>query len=102
MNKFSAIAALAAAFAAPPALADHHGARKTFTDLDADAGAGVTLAEIQAVKPEMTAEKFAKYDTDASGDIRAAEYVAWKAAKADKKDETKADDCPPPTSAVVS
>lgn len=32
----------------------------------------------------MTAEKFAKYDTDASGDISAAEYHAWKAAKADK------------------
>lgn len=42
------------------------------------------MAEIQATKPEMTAEKFAKYDTDASGDISAAEYHAWKAAKADK------------------
>jgi len=91
MKKLIAIAALAAAFAAPAALADHHGAKKTFADLDADASGAVTLVEIQAVKPEMAAEKFAKYDTDASGDISEAEYDAWKAAKADKKDETKAD-----------
>jgi opacity protein-like surface antigen len=90
MKKFIAIAALAAAFAAPSALADHHG-KKTFADLDADANGTVTLAEIQAVKPEMTAEKLAKYDTDASGDLSEAEYDAWKAAKKAGKDGTKAD-----------
>jgi hypothetical protein len=89
MKKLIAIAALAAAFAAPAALADHHGAKKTFADLDADSSGGVTLAEIQATKPAMTAEKFAKYDTDASGDISAAEHDAWKAAKAAKADKKK-------------
>lgn len=87
MKKFIAIAALAAAFAAPGALA---GEKKTFADIDADASGALTLAEIQAVKPEMTAEKFAVYDTDASGDISEAEYDAWKASKKDRKDGDKA------------
>ncbi|MEQ9504690.1 MAG: hypothetical protein RLO80_00365 [Hyphomonas sp.] len=87
MKKIVAVTALAAALAAPVALADHHGGKKTFADLDADASGAVTLAEIQAVKPEMTEEKFAKYDTDASGDISEAEYDAWKASKKDKKDD---------------
>ena len=39
------------------------------------------LVEIQALKPEMTAEKLAKYHTDASGDLSEAEYHAWKGAK---------------------
>ncbi len=85
MKKIIAIAALAAAFASPAALADHHGGKKTFADLDTDASGAVTLAEIQVAKPEMTAEKFAKYDTDANGEISEAEYDAWKAAKKDKK-----------------
>lgn len=89
MKRLMAIAALAAAFAAPAALADHHGAKKTFADLDADASGGVTLAEIQATRPEMTQETFAQYDADASGDISAAEYDAWKAAKSDKSDKKK-------------
>jgi opacity protein-like surface antigen len=89
MKKLVAIAALAAALAAPVALADHHG-KKSFADLDADASGGLTLIEVQAVKPEFTAEKFAKYDTDASGEISQAEYDAWKAAKKDKaKDKDK-------------
>jgi len=78
MKKLLAIAALAAAFAAPSALA---GEGKTFAEIDTDGNAAITLAEVQVVNPEMTAEKFAKYDTDASGDLSEAEYDAWKAAK---------------------
>jgi hypothetical protein len=85
MKKFIAIAAIAAAFAAPSALADHHGSKKTFADLDKDASGTLTLAEVQAAKPEFTAEKLAKYDTDANGEISQAEYDAWKAAKKDAK-----------------
>lgn len=83
MKKFVAIAALAAAFAAPAALADHHG-KKTFADIDTNADGAITLTELQAVKPEVTAEKFAKYDTDASGGLSEAELDAWKAKKAEK------------------
>jgi opacity protein-like surface antigen len=89
MKRLIAIAALAAAFAAPAAVADHHGAKKTFADLDADSSGGVTLAEIQATKPAMTADKIAKNDTAGNGDISAAEHDAWKAAKADKADKKK-------------
>ena len=41
--------------------------------------AGRALAEIQALKPEMTAEKLAKHHTDASGDLSKVEYGARKA-----------------------
>ena len=83
MKKIVAIAALAAVFAAPAALADHHG-KKTFADIDANADGAITLTELQAVKPEVTAEKFAKYDTDASGGLSEPEMDAWKAKKAEK------------------
>lgn len=88
MKTFIAIAALAAAFAAPTALA---GEKTTFADLDTDSNGTVTLSEIQTVKPEMTVEKLAKYDTDASGDLSEAEYDAWKAAKKAEKSATKAE-----------
>ena len=91
MKKFIAIAALAAAFAAPSALADHHGGKKTFADLDTDASGALTLAEVQAAKPDFTAEKFAKYDTDANSEISQAEHEAWKAAKKDKRNAAKAE-----------
>ena len=38
--------------------------------------AGGALAEIHALKPEMTAEKLAKHHTDAIGDLSEAEYGA--------------------------
>lgn len=81
MKKFVAIAALAAALAAPAALA---GEKTTFADIDTNADGAITLVELQVVKPEVTAEKFAKYDTDASGGLSEAEMDAWKAKKAEK------------------
>lgn len=38
--------------------------------------AGGALAEIQAAKPEMTAEKPAKHRTDPGGDLSEAEHCA--------------------------
>lgn len=81
MKKIVAIAALAAAFAAPAAFA---GEKKTFADIDTNADGAITLTELQVVKPDVTAEKFAKYDTDASGGLSEAEMDAWKAKKAEK------------------
>lgn len=43
------------------------------------ADAAAALAEIQALKPEMMAEKMAKHHTDAIGDLSEAEYGARKA-----------------------
>ena len=82
MKKLVAIAALAAAFAAPGALA---GETPDFAKLDADASGGLSLAEIQAAKPEVTAEKFAAYDIDASGELSETEFATWVATKAEKK-----------------
>ena len=45
---------------------------------------GLSLAEVQAAKPDVTAEKFAVYDADSNGELSQAEYDAWKAAKAEK------------------
>ena len=93
MKKIVAIAALAAALGAPVALADHHGEMKTFAEMDTDANGALSLTEIQAVKPEVTAEKVAKYDADASGELSEAELDAWKAAKEAYKKE-KAEETP--------
>lgn len=82
MKKIVAITALAAFLAAPVALA---GEKATFASLDTDANGALSLTEIQAAKPEVTAEKVAKYDADANGELSEAEFDAWKAAKKDKK-----------------
>ncbi len=84
MKKIVAVTALAAFLAAPVALA---GEKVTFASLDTDASGTLSLTEIQAAKPEVTAEKIAKYDTDASGELSEAEFDAWKAAKKEKKAE---------------
>jgi hypothetical protein len=86
MKKIVAIAALAAALGAPVALAGEQGSMKTFAEMDTDANGALSLSEIQAVKPDVTAEKVAKYDTDASGELSEAELEAWKAAKKADKD----------------
>jgi|JI10StandDraft_1071094.scaffolds.fasta_scaffold214237_2 hypothetical protein len=88
MKKLIAVAALAAAFAAPSALA---GEDMTLASLDTDANGTLSLTEVQAKKPEVTAEKFAKADTDASGELSEAEFTAWKAEKAAKKAEKAAE-----------
>lgn len=88
MKKLVAIAALAAAFAAPSALA---GEDMTFAAVDTDASATLSLEEVQAVKAEVTAEKFAKADADADGELSEAEFDAWKAKKAEKKADKAAE-----------
>ncbi len=55
-----------------------------FAKLDADSSGALSLAELNAVMDDFTAQDLAAIDTDKSGDLSEAEYAAWKAAKAKK------------------
>lgn len=46
-----------------------------FASLDADASGGLSLAEVQAAMPDVTAEAFATADADVSGELSAEEYA---------------------------
>ncbi|HXV39823.1 MAG TPA: EF-hand domain-containing protein [Steroidobacteraceae bacterium] len=52
----------------------HHRAR--FGRLDQDGNGSVSLAELQAAKPEVTAEKFATMDADGNGQVTPEEMRA--------------------------
>jgi len=49
----------------------------TFAQVDADGSGGVTLTELQAVWPELTAEAVATADANADGQLDQAEFDAW-------------------------
>ena len=70
MKKFSALIA-ALALSASPALA-----QDAFTSADTDGSGTLSLAEIQAVMPDMTAETMAEFDTDGDGELSADEFAA--------------------------
>lgn len=77
MKKLIIATALAGFAVAPLAIAGD----KSFADMDTNGDAMLSLTELQAVKPEMTAEKMAKYDADGDAMISEAEFDAWKAKK---------------------
>lgn len=85
MKKFVIAAFLAASLSAPVALA---GEKSTLADHDADKNGSLSLAEVQAAKPAVTAEKFAAADTDGNGELSQEEYDAWKAKAKAKKDDS--------------
>ena len=47
-----------------------------FATIDADANGSVSLTEVQASWPDLTAEAFAAADTDGNGELSAEEYAA--------------------------
>lgn len=57
---------------------------KDFAKLDADKSGGLSLAELNAVMADFTAQDLAAIDADGSGDVSEAEYAAWKSAKGSK------------------
>jgi hypothetical protein len=75
-----AIAAFAAVALSPVA---HAGEGSTLAKMDTNANGSLSLAEVQAAKPAVTAETFAVHDTDKNGELSQAEVDAWKAAKAE-------------------
>lgn len=92
MKKIIAATTLASLLAAPSALA---GEGKTFSSIDTNADGYLSLAEVQAVKPSVTAETFAAYDTDADAQISEAEFEAMKAKKEERKDKMDSTDTMP-------
>jgi hypothetical protein len=54
-------------------------AAPTFASVDADTSGGVTLAEAQAVWPELTQEAFTAADTSADGQLDQAEFDTYVA-----------------------
>lgn len=51
-----------------------------FTALDIDVSGGLSLAEAQAIAPDLTADDFAQFDADGSGELSQEEFAAWVAA----------------------
>lgn len=51
-----------------------------FVALDIDVSGGLSLAEAQSVAPDLTADDFARFDTDGSGELSQEEFAAWVAA----------------------
>lgn len=55
-----------------------------FSAIDSDASGSLSLAEVQAVAPNVTAEEFATYDADGSGDLSEDEFTAWTTPSTDE------------------
>ena len=47
-----------------------------FTALDIDVSGGLSLAEAQAIAPDLTADGFAQFDADGSGELSQEEFAA--------------------------
>jgi len=78
MKTIIAATALAAFATAPLALAE---TGMGFSDIDANGDGALTLAEIQAVNPDVTEAKLSAYDTNGDMQLSQAEFDAWKAEK---------------------
>ena len=51
-----------------------------FGTLDTDNSEGLSFSEVLAVAPDLTVLDFAKFDSDASGELSKAEFAEWAAA----------------------
>ena len=58
-----------------------------FSDLDTDGSGGLSLTEVQLHAPDVTAEGFAAYDADGSGELSEVEYTAWVQASSEGPSE---------------
>jgi len=68
-----------------------------FAQLDADGNGELTLQEIQAAQPNVTANLFGHYDTDSNGALTEAEFGVWlndlqSGGQAGAGDDSAADD----------
>ena len=73
MKKTLLIAAATLMGAAAPALASGY----AFEDVDADSNGEVSLTEIQAVAPDLTATRFDTFDHDDDGALSETEFEVW-------------------------
>jgi hypothetical protein len=51
-----------------------------FSEVDADQSGLLSLEEVQAVAPDVTADEFSSYDGDANGGLDEDEFAIWEAA----------------------
>lgn len=79
MIKHVLIGITALGLAAGPALAQDT-TTPTFTSLDTDTSASISLVEAQVAWPDLSAEAFAAADTNADGVLDQAEFDAYVAA----------------------
>ncbi|MHA7870947.1 MAG: EF-hand domain-containing protein [Hyphococcus sp.] len=48
-----------------------------FASLDLDVSGGLSLAEAQAIAPDLSADDFARFDSDGSGELSEEEFANW-------------------------
>ncbi len=58
--------------------------KANFESLDADGSGGLSLTEVQAAAPAVTADEFSAYDEDASGELSVDEFSTWMASQSDE------------------
>lgn len=85
MKKTVLIASVAAFGLAAPVFAQD----TTFADADTDMSGGLSLAEVQAIAPDVTSDGFDAYDADADGELNEDEFETWK--MANPEDEAQSD-----------
>ena len=88
MKKTVLIASVAAFGLAAPVFAQD----TTFADADTDMSGGLSLAEVQAIAPDVTSEGFNAYDADADGELNEDEFDTWKMANPEESSEDASTD----------
>ncbi|MED5548325.1 MAG: hypothetical protein VX529_03120 [Pseudomonadota bacterium] len=88
MKKTVLIASVAALGLAAPVFAQD----TTFADADTDMSGGLSLAEVQAIAPDVTSEGFDAYDADADGELNEDEFDTWKMANPEDSSEDASTD----------
>jgi hypothetical protein len=76
MKKTFAFAAIATLMATPA----FAGEDVAMADIDANADGFLTLEEVQAHKPDVSAKSFADWDVNGDAQLSEAEFAAWKKA----------------------
>lgn len=85
-------AAAAAALTAGAAFAQEADAEITFEALDTDMNGVLSLEEVQAAAPDVTAEAFAEYDEDGDEALNEDEFDAWVDAQAEADEDGEGED----------
>jgi hypothetical protein len=88
MKKTVLIASVAAFGLAAPVFAQD----TTFADADTDMSGGLSLAEVQAIAPDVTSDGFDAYDADADGELNEDEFETWQMANPGDDSESETDD----------
>jgi len=80
MKKTFAFAAIASLMATPA----FAGEDVAMVDIDANADGYLTIEEVQAHKPDVSAKSFADWDVNGDAQLSEAEFTAWKKAASEE------------------